>query len=896
MVQTRGRIRAKAKEDEHQQEKEDDAAQILPNPAKPPIMRGKDEELALHASRRRSKKRGRVLHNQDGPSITAASASSASASAGEIVLKKDSKAETEQAHGKKSLKAGQKRNGKDTKGTTNIDEKNPPKVLAMEETLLRFNVAIACHQCKKKGRARVIWCSLCRKRYCVACINRWYPEKSEAEFAKKCPVCCNNCNCKACLRKQGVSKSPETEISEHEKFQLSSYILQKLLPWLKYFYQDQKLERKLEAKIKGVKYQKLKLKQAICKDDERVYCNNCRTSIVDYHRSCTSCSYDLCLSCCRELRQGLVPGDNTMPLPQFIDRGKDYLHGGPPKPSTSAKLDVAIGVSKALHKLKANRDGSIPCPSIERDSCCSANLELKRIFPKKKLKKLLKNASNFVENGTFAQLPETSSSCSCLSSHHISSGSNMLRVAASREDSVDNYLYSPTAIDVKQGQLGHFQRHWANGEPVIVRNMLDLTCNLSWEPMVMWRALRELTKTKPELEKCEVTAIDCLDWCEFDINIHQFFKEYADGRFHPNCWPDMLKLKDWPPATSFEECLPRHNAEFTAALPFQEYTNPKSGFLNLATKLPNSVLKPDLGPKTYIAYGFSRELGRGDSVTKLHCDMSDAVNILMHTAEVKPSANVLSKIEKLQKKHKDQDAIEQVVDGLNARNGSQEEKNRTYKKRKNKEIMGCASGKLDSTRKVKKMKVQNYTAYGHGTEEKLSGGGALWDIFRREDVPKLESYLRKHCRKFRDLYCSPVEQVVHPVHDQSFYLTLEHKRKLKEEFGIEPWTFEQMIGEAVLIPAGCPHQVRNLKSCIKVALDFVSPENIWECVRLAKGFRILPQDHKAKEDKLEVQKMALYALIKAVDDVKDYRSKQKSWAAEESVMKTNYSEASKRSN
>jgi hypothetical protein len=29
--------------------------------------------------------------------------------------------------------------------------------------------------------------------------------------------------------------------------------------------------------------------------------------------------------------------------------------------------------------------------------------------------------------------------------------------------------------------------------------------------------------------------------------------------------------------------------------------------------------------------------------------------------------------------------------------------------------------------------------------------------------------------------------------------------------GIEPWTFEQDFGEAVFIPAGCPHQVRNMK-------------------------------------------------------------------------------------
>lgn len=28
---------------------------------------------------------------------------------------------------------------------------------------------------------------------------------------------------------------------------------------------------------------------------------------------------------------------------------------------------------------------------------------------------------------------------------------------------------------------------------------------------------------------------------------------------------------------------------------------------------------------------------------------------------------------------------------------------------------------------------------------------------------------------------------------------------------IEPWTFEQHVGEAVIIPAGCPYQIRNLK-------------------------------------------------------------------------------------
>ncbi|XP_042500782.1 lysine-specific demethylase JMJ25-like isoform X2 [Macadamia integrifolia] len=1129
-----------------------------------------------------------------------------------------------------------------------------------------------CHQCQRNDKGRVVRCKNCRrKRYCIPCIQNWYPKLTENSIENLCPFCRGNCNCKACLRADKrlmELRNSKIELTEDEKVKHSKYLLCLLLPFLKRFVQEQTKEKEIEARIQGLLLTEIETQKAVCRKNERMYCDNCKTSIVDFHRSCANCSYDLCLSCCCEIRDGRLKGGDEEVTVQFCDRGTAYLHGelelpsrpkrssrmnqeGRIKPSSADHEDLIIptpvdnndltkptsvdhgDLSKSTSVWKANENGSIPCPPKEMGGCGCGLLELKCIFDQNWLSELEKRAEEIAERYNLAYVRGTSTQhCSCFDMP-IDSANKNVRKAASRKDSSDNYLYCPTAEDVQHGALEHFQQHWMKGEPMIVRDVLELTTGLSWEPMVMWRAFREITSEKNRSAHLAVTAMDCLDWCEFEVNIHQFFKGYSEGRSYDNKWPTILKLKDWPPSDFFEKRLPRHGAEFISALPFQEYTHPDSGILNLAVKLPKKCLKPDLGPKSYIAYGFPEELGRGDSVTKLHCDMSDAVNVLTHTADVVLSDQQLVEIENLKKKHQAQDQIEifgekhpkhqkveeklqsivpeladhnssgvsttatlseisttkdstcsmpggneqpngclndgslsslsvevhaemsNVADGeqennlgsiANAQayinqaqidnevdnsndgqngcsslNGPHLSKGGRFEERcitplkpdvcqmlpgtidlrgdnldlqneyvdgndvkpkidfrnlgvyeKDKygivnvksemddeqtgieeqvKVNSCASAgkneemvelngtvlhgdrdrdsrssaftmkqnggnnfvdgenlvsglpfeeKVDSTvaedtrksmenadgenvvsglpleekvdsnvaketsksmerptgfqgrkrkggkshshlrnklRKpeteiilreyqnggetraneeckrsrtqeegdaylsetkglndaaplidVPKVKIEpsgskadaeinadvNMGTYdGRATPHAVTGikegpepaeGGALWDIFRRQDVPKLEAYLRKHSREFRHIHCIPVEQVFHPIHDQSFYLTIEHKRKLKEEFGIEPWTFVQKLGEAVFIPAGCPHQVRNLKSCIKVALDFVSPENVHECVRLTEEFRLLPQSHRAKEDKLEVKKMTLHAISQVV--------------------------------
>jgi lysine-specific demethylase 3 len=163
-----------------------------------------------------------------------------------------------------------------------------------------------------------------------------------------------------------------------------------------------------------------------------------------------------------------------------------------------------------LREWRLNSDGSIPCPPNAIGGCRDSVLELKSLLEDNFISDLLEKASSVVNNE--GMLKVGGSKCSCFSdSGEMSCGTS--QKFAFRENSSDNYIYCPNARDVQNGALDHFQQHWLKGQPVIVRDVLELTSGLSWEPMVMWRALRE-KKDKDEPERLSVTALECLSWSE----------------------------------------------------------------------------------------------------------------------------------------------------------------------------------------------------------------------------------------------------------------------------------------------------------------------------------------------------------------------------------------------
>lgn len=254
----------------------------------------------------------------------------------------------------------------------------------------------------------------------------------------------------------------------------------------------------------------------------------------------------------------------------------------------------------------------------------------------------------------------------------------------------------------------------------------------------------------------------------------------------------------------FSEMLPTRFEDLLQGLPLPEYTH-RTGVFNIASRLPDYFVRPDLGPKMYNAYGSALHPMVGS--TNLHLDISDAVNLILYVGIPMDDTE-------------DHEAA--AIEGM--------------------KTAGCCEPTM-----------ARITHEGHKP-------GALWHIFDAKDSDKIRDLLTKVGLEIGE----PVEPNHDPIHDQSWYLDEALRERLLREYSVQGYTLVQCVGDAIFIPAGAPHQVRNFHSCIKAAEDFVSPENLSHCFQLTQEFRQLSDTHSNHEDKLQVKNIIYHAVKDAI--------------------------------
>lgn len=353
-----------------------------------------------------------------------------------------------------------------------------------------------------------------------------------------------------------------------------------------------------------------------------------------------------------------------------------------------------------------------------------------------------------------------------------------------------------------------FKSEWLKGKPIIVSNVHRNLNEELWKPESF---CRDFGHEKSDIVNCyDGTIIE-------NYQINRFWKGFecvaerpvfpSDSQHHVT----LLKLKDWPPGDDFKEKLPARYADMMQALPSQSYTN-RTGELNLAARLPDFFAIPDLGPKMYNAYGSASYPSAG--TTNLHLDISDATNVICYVGI----------------------PIEEDV--------------------REKEINDTITTVNRACCEATKKRIQDPNVRP----------GALWHIFPAHSADKIRCFLRRIAEERNTI----ITESSDPIHDQSFYMDQDLLDRLRQEEGVVGNAICQCLGDAVFIPAGAPHQVLNLHSCIKVAEDFVAPEHITHCFQLTEEFRHLSDYHTNHEDKLQIKNIIFHSVKDCLGVVKKH--------------------------
>ncbi|KAJ7428290.1 HR, lysine demethylase and nuclear receptor corepressor [Willisornis vidua] len=252
------------------------------------------------------------------------------------------------------------------------------------------------------------------------------------------------------------------------------------------------------------------------------------------------------------------------------------------------------------------------------------------------------------------------------------------------------------------------------------------------------------------------------------MSSREFWDGFAAGSASPEREQgagDLLKLE-----SGFGDMELSRTTNLRASLPLPEYCG-ASGRLNLTTHLRGQRGRRWLRPRVCAAYGVPPQ-DRKVGTKNLAVEAADSINILVHAAEA-PREVLL---------HGDTEDMDAPL----------------------RERLRDAGGRP----------------------------GALWHIFRAEDAPRIWDFLRKASEELgqerADTGEPPggsLDAAGGSLDVPGRYLDAALRRRLREECGVSAWTLLQFLGDAVLVPAGAPHQVQTLTGTISVEQRFLSPES-----------------------------------------------------------------------
>ena len=381
------------------------------------------------------------------------------------------------------------------------------------------------------------------------------------------------------------------------------------------------------------------------------------------------------------------------------------------------------------------------------------------------------------------------------------------------------------AID--PGNLTLFQQQWDRGQPVLISNSNERMNHRLWHPRAFAKDFGHIRSDLVNTLTGKTVPRQPLKW------FWEGFENVSHRLLNAQGTPMLLKLKDWPPDGDIAEYMPKRFHDLVHDFPIQPYTL-REGSINLASYIPDYYLKPELGPKMYIAYG--NALYSNKASTNLHLDMSDAVNLMVYVGIPGDSEK--------------QENIKLVLSQIDE--------------------AGCD---IIMRRRVR-------------DEGQLPG--AIWHIYHPGDTNKIRDLLnRVAIEKGRRL--DPHDD---PIHDQSTYLDAGLRMRLYAEYGVKGYAIIQCQGDTVFIPCGACHQVRNLHNCIKIAEDFVSPELANNCLHLTQvkfpvigdhlfqpfllqEFRHLTEHHTNHEDKLQIKNIIFHSVKSAVARLREKAERMK---------------------